>query len=270
LEVNVPRTHPRSFLFVPASRPDRFEKATGSGAHRVILDLEDAVAPEDKEAARGHVAQWEGRAAAVVRINGADTPWFAADIEMVRRGGVNMLMVPKASPEALDFVLGSLTSSCRVIALIETVEAYANLRTVCKNPIVSQLAFGNLDFGVDAGVTETARELDPVRLQIVLESRLAGLPAPIDGVTTTWSDADAFGAEVRSAKALGFGAKLCIHPAQVGLANNAFLPTPEEVAWAQRVIEATAVHSGAIAVDGKMVDAPVIDRARAILAEQNL
>jgi citrate lyase subunit beta/citryl-CoA lyase len=181
-----------------------------------------------------------------------------------------MLMVPKASPEALDFVLGSLTSSCRVIALIETVEAYANLRTVCKNPIVSQLAFGNLDFGVDAGVTETARELDPVRLQIVLESRLAGLPAPIDGVTTTWSDADAFGAEVRSAKALGFGAKLCIHPAQVGLANNAFLPTPEEVAWAQRVIEATAVHSGAIAVDGKMVDAPVIDRARAILAEQNL
>jgi citrate lyase subunit beta/citryl-CoA lyase len=133
-------------------------------------------------------------------------------------------------------------------------------------PVVSQLAFGNLDFGVDAGVTELARELDPVRLQIVLESRLAGLPTPIEGVTTAWSDTEIFSAEVRRSKALGFGAKLCIHPAQVGPVNDAFLPTAEEVAWAQRVMDATAGRSGAIALDGKMIDGPVINRARVILA----
>ena len=270
----MPCTLPRSFLFVPASRPDRFEKAAGSGAHRVIIDLEDAVAPQDKDAARTHIAEWEGRTSVIVRINGADTPWFAADMEMARSCGVTMLMVPKADPAALNLVVGFLGGflghGCRAIALIETVEAYANLRIIGKNPIVSQLAFGNLDFGVDAGVTETARELDPVRLAIVLESRLARLPAPIDGVTTAWSDADAFGVEVRKAKALGIGAKLCIHPAQVGPVNDAFLPTAEEIAWARRVIDTTTGHRGAVAVDGKMVDAPVIDRAHVILAAQNL
>lgn len=262
----MPRNLPRSFLFVPASRPERFEKAARSGAHRIIIDLEDAVALEDKDAARAHVAQWEGRTTAIIRINGADTPWFAADMEMVRHSGVATVVVPKADPKALDLVAGFLGHCCQTMALIETVEGYANLRKVCQNPIVSRLAFGNLDFGVDAGVTEGARELDPVRLQIVLEARLAKLPAPIDGVTTTWSDADAFSVEARRAKALGFGGKLCIHPAQVELVNSAFLPTTEELAWAQRVIDATAAHSGAIAIDGKMVDAPVIDRARAIVA----
>jgi citrate lyase subunit beta / citryl-CoA lyase len=258
----------RSFLFVPASRPDRFEKAVRSGAHQIIVDLEDAVASEDKEAARAHVAQWEGRATRVVRINGVDSFCFAADMEMVHRSGVTILMVPKADPAALDMVSKSVGNSCRVIALIETVGGYANLRAICKNPIVSQLAFGNLDFGVDTGITESAGELDPVRLQIVLESRLAKLPAPIDGVTTMWSDEDAFSVQVRRARALGFGAKLCIHPAQVGLVNRGFLPTEEEVRWAQRVMDATANHSGAIAVDGKMVDGPVIDRARSILSSR--
>lgn len=259
-------TLPRSFLFVPANRPDRFEKASRSGAHRVIIDLEDAVAPEDKDAARVHVAQWEGRSTAIVRINGADSPWFAADMAMVAGSGVTMLMVPKADPAALDLAAGYLGKGCRAIALIETVVGYANLRTMGKMAIVSQLAFGNLDFGVDAGVTELAGELDPVRLQIVLESRLAGLPAPIEGVTTGWSDTEAFSAEVQRSKALGFGAKLCIHPAQVGPVNDAFLPSDEEVAWAQRVMDATPGRSGAIALDGKMIDGPVIDRARAILA----
>ena len=259
---------PRSFLFVPANRPDRFEKAASSGAHRVIVDLEDAVAPEDKDAARGHVAQWEGRSTAIVRINGADSPWFDNDMAMIANSGVTMLMVPKADPAALDLAAGYLGLRCRAIALIETVAGYANLRTIGKIPVVSQLAFGNLDFGVDAGVTELARELDPVRLQIVLESRFAGLLAPIEGVTTAWSDTEAFSAEVRRSKALGFGAKLCIHPAQVGLVNDAFLPTPEEIVWAQRVMDATAGRSGAIALDGKMIDGPVIDRARLILASK--
>jgi citrate lyase subunit beta/citryl-CoA lyase len=131
--------------------------------------------------------------------------------------------------------------------------------------LVSQFAFGNLDFGVDGGVTETANELDPVRLQIVLESRLAGLLPPIDGVTTFWSDLAAFSAAVGRTKALGFGAKLCIHPAQVKPVNEGFLPTPEEVDWARRVMDAAGA-GGAVALDGKMIDAPVMRRAEFILA----
>ena len=257
---------PRSLLFVPANRADRFDKAVRSGAHQVILDLEDAVAPGEKEAARGHVARWEGRTEAIVRVNGADTPYFAGDIEMARSHGVTSLMLPKAELAALNRLSELSGENFRVIALIETVESWAELRAIAKHPIVSRLAFGNLDFGVDAGVTETARELDPVRLRIVLESRLAGLPPPIDGVTTSWSDEGAFTAEARRAKALGFAGKLCIHPAQVKLVNQAFLPTAEEIDWARRVIEAAAAGGGAaVALDGKMIDAPVTRRAEAVL-----
>ncbi|QOZ71796.1 HpcH/HpaI aldolase/citrate lyase family protein [Bradyrhizobium arachidis] len=255
----------RSFLFVPASRPERFDKAATSGAHQVILDLEDAVAPADKNAARGSIAQWSGRTDAVVRVNGADSPFFAADMDMIRRAGVTRLMLPKAEPGALNRVVGLLDRPCQIIALIETVRGYAELRSIGKSGLVSQLAFGNLDFGIDAGVTETAQELDPVRLQIVLESRLAGLAPPIDGVTTSWTDAAAFGAAVGRAKALGFGAKLCIHPAQVKPVNDAFLPTADELDWARRVME-VAKAGAAVALDGKMIDAPVIRRAELILA----
>ena len=257
----------RSFLFVPASRPERFDKAAASGAHQVILDLEDAVAPAEKAAARGFVAQWSGRADAVVRVNGADSTFFVADLEMVRRVGVTRLMLPKAEPASIERLAASLDGPCHIIALIETVRGYAELRSIGGSGLVSQLAFGNLDFGIDAGVTETMQELDPVRLQIVLESRLAGLPPPIDGVTTSWSDPAAFGAAVGRAKALGFGAKLCIHPAQVKLVNDAFLPTADELDWARRVMEAAeGARGGAVALDGKMIDAPVIRRAEVILS----
>lgn len=257
----------RSFLFVPANRPDRFDKALMSGAHQIILDLEDAVAPGDKSAARSSIAQWTGRTDAIVRVNGADSPFFAADMEMIRRAGVTKLMLPKAEPGALNRLVGLLAGPCEIIALIETVRGYAELRSIGKSGLVSRLAFGNLDFGIDAGVTEIAQELDPVRLQIVLESRLAGLAPPIDGVTTSWTDPAAFGAAVGRTKALGFGAKLCIHPAQVKLVNDAFLPTADELDWARRVMQAAEDGRGAaVALDGKMIDAPVIRRAELILA----
>jgi citrate lyase subunit beta/citryl-CoA lyase len=258
----------RSFLFVPASRPERFDKAAASGAHQVILDLEDAVAPADKETARRAVTEWTGRTDAIVRVNGADTDFFAGDLAMVRSAGVTKVMLPKAEPAALQRLAGSLDRSCRIIALIETVRGYAELRRIGESGLVSRFAFGNLDFGIDAGVTETAGELDPVRLQIVLESRLAGLVPPIDGVTTSWTDPAVFNVAVGRAKALGFGGKLCIHPAQVSPVNNAFLPTVEEREWARRVLEAAASGGGgAVALDGKMIDAPVIRRAELILGD---
>jgi citrate lyase subunit beta / citryl-CoA lyase len=242
----------------PPTVPDRFDKAAGSGAHRVILDLEDAVAPADKEAARRSVAQWPGRGDAVVRLNGADTPFFEADLKMILEAGVTEVMLPKAE---LDRLASKLKGACRIIALIETVRGHSELRALGNSGFLLRFAFGNLDFSLDAGVTEAAQELDPVRLQIVLESRLAGLPPPVDGVTTSWSDPAAFGAVIGRAKAMGFGAKLCIHPAQVSPVNEAFLSTPEEIAWARRVMEVSdGGRIGAVALDGKMIDAPVIRR----------
>src|SRR5262249_42639062 len=150
----------------------------------------------------------------------------------------------KAEPAALDRLAGLLDRPREIIALIETVKGHGELRRIGDSGLVSRFAFGNLDFGIDAGVTETAGELDPVRLQIGLESRLAGLAPPIDGVTTSWADPPAFRAAAGRAKALGFGAKLCIHPAQVGLVNDAFRSTAEELDWARRVIAAAAGARG--------------------------
>jgi citrate lyase subunit beta/citryl-CoA lyase len=256
----------RSFLFVPGNRPDRFDKARRSGAHEVIVDLEDAVAPEEKDGARAHVANWERRNETIVRINGCDSPWFNADMQMIGEQGVARVMLPKAEPAAVEMLAGGL-EHCSIIALIETAAGYLNIRDVTRNNAVKQLAFGHLDFGMDIGAIEGDRELDPVRLGLVLESRRAGLAAPIEGVTPDWSDAGAFAQAVRRARSIGFGAKLCIHPNQVRLVNDGFLPTAEELAWAQRVLKAIeAGGSGAIAVDGKMVDLPIAARARAIVA----
>jgi citrate lyase subunit beta / citryl-CoA lyase len=256
----------RSFLFVPGNRPDRFDKARRSGAHQVILDLEDAVAPEDKDSARAHVAHWAGRSDAIVRINGFESPWFEPDVEMIREQGAAAVMLPKAEPAAIE-ILARQLGQRSVIALIETAAGYLDVKNISDNNIVAQLAFGHLDFGMDTGVVETDRELDPVRLGLVLESRRVGLPAPIEGVTPDWLDVDAFAEAVRRARSMGFGGKLCIHPSQVKFVNEGFLPTPQELAWAQRVIKAIETSgSSAIGVDGRMVDGPIAAHARAIVA----
>lgn len=256
----------RSYLFVPASRPDRFAKAAAAGAGQVILDLEDAVAPQDKTIARDQVAAWAGRVETTVRINGADTPYFADDLTMLRDSGVRRVMLPKADPAALEALSAGLGTRVELIALIETVAGFMALRVLAASGLVSRFAFGNLDFGIDSGITETTGELDPVRLQFVLESRLAGLPPPIDGVSTSWTDEAVMRADAARAKALGFGAKLCIHPAQVKVINDTFRPSAEEITWARRVLEVSgAGAAGAVALDGKMIDAPVIRRAQAIL-----
>ena len=256
----------RSFLFVPGDRPDRFEKAANSVAHQVVLDLEDAVQPSEKDKARTAIGSWVGRAQAIVRVNGADSPWFQGDLDFVRRLGLSKIMIPKAEPQALRAVAAGLGREIEIIGLIETVAGLLQLRETCREARISRLAFGHLDFSLDAGMTETDRQLDPVRLQIALESRFANLPPPIDGVFPTLSDPIAMAAQVERAKALGFGGKLCIHPSQVAPVNEGFLPDAQELAWARRVIEAIeAVGDGVISVDGAMVDRPVVERAHAML-----
>ncbi len=257
----------RSYLFVPGERPERFDKAVATGADRVIVDLEDAVRPDHKEAAREAFATWSGRTEAVVRINGLDSPWFEGDVAAVGRSGVTRVMVPKAEPEVLRVVGRELGSSVEIIALIESVAGLMQSTQICADGGVGRLAFGNLDFSLDAGIDETDRELDPVRLRLVLESRYARLPPPIDGVFPSLADPAALALRVARAKALGFGGKLCIHPGQVESVNLGFLPGADELAWAERVVAAVeAAGGGAVSLDGKMVDRPVVERARVLLA----
>ena len=265
---------PRSYLFVPASRPDRYERALASGADAVIIDLEDAVAPPDKVSARESLRQWlQARPGAapgvVVRINGHGTAWHGDDFALCALPAVAAVMAPKAERADAMNAVAALRPSLRVIALIESALGIANARALATLPVVQRLAFGNLDLALDLGLRGHGEDdLAPHRAEVVLASRLAGLPAPIDGVTPALDDEARLRADVQRARRLGFGAKLCIHPRQVAAVHEGLAPSDAEVAWARRVVEAAGSAEGAVvAVDGTMVDTPVLLRARAILEE---
>lgn len=259
---------PRSYLFVPGRMPERFAKAAGSGADAIILDLEDAVGPEAKPEARANVVRWFGSGGTgVVRINGMESPWFDDDLAALASCDATAIMVPKATPDSLAAVAEKLPGRA-LVALIETAEGLAALRLSVTCPGVARLAFGNLDFGADTRIPGTGAILDPARFEIVLASRLGGLAQPIDGVTAELKDAGILGEEVARSRMLGFGAKLCIHPAQVPATNEGFTPSGAEIDWATRVLSALSEAAGSVVqVDGKMVDRPVIERARQVLAD---
>jgi citrate lyase subunit beta/citryl-CoA lyase len=257
---------PRSYLFVPGDRPERFTKARASGADAVVVDLEDAVAPAGKPAARDAVAAaLDATQPVVLRINGADTTWFDDDARLAVHPGVAAVMLPKADSAQ---VVGALRARIGkpVLALVETAAGMAGLDALAASGI-ARLIFGSIDFQLDLDIADDDLALLPFRMQLVLASRVANLPPPVDGVTTSFEDAARIEADARRARALGFGAKLCIHPRQVPIVNGAFSPAAAELAWAQRVVDAAAAAGGAaVAVDGRMVDAPVLARARRLLA----
>ncbi|MEJ8839594.1 HpcH/HpaI aldolase/citrate lyase family protein [Ramlibacter sp. AN1133] len=262
----------RSYLFVPGDRPERFDKAVATGAHAVILDLEDAVTPERKVQARQAIAQWlaQTSARAFVRVNPEGTPWHDDDCELlVDSAQLAGVMVPKAEDHtSIARLARHLGDGQELIPLVETVAGHFEAGALARIPRVSRLAFGSFDFMADSGIQADGEELDAVRTNLVLVSRHAGLRPPIDGVSLAIDDAAQLEADVRRSRRFGMGAKLCIHPKQVPIVHAGFAPKPEEVAWARRVIEALASGPlGAIAVDGKLVDRPIALRAEAILAE---
>ncbi len=260
----------RSYLFVPGDRPDRFQKAVDSGAHAAILDLDDAVAPEHKEAARESVASWLSPARSVyVRINRTTSPWYLDDIEMIAaRQGVLGVMVPEAETAAqLGDVAARLADAMEILALVESAVGIWNALELARLPRVTRLAFGSLDLKRDTGIEDDGDGLLYSRSRVVLASRCAGIDAPIEGVTTALDDSEQLTADVARARALGFGAKQCIHPKQVAAVNAGFMPREHELRWARGVLEAVERHGqGAIRFEGQMIDRPVIERARQIIA----
>jgi len=263
--------YPVTYLFVPGNRPDRFDKAQASGADAVIFDLEDAVSPGEKDRARANVREWvashqEAAPHVVVRVNDVTTPWFDADVDLLRHCGLHFAMLPKAeAAEAIAGVVAALPPAGRVLPLIETARGVENVSAIAAARGVQRLVFGTLDYAVDLDLSGDERGLHHPAARIALASRCAGLASPVGGVTPAIDDEARLLADLAFDRAFGFGAKLCIHPRQVAAIHKALQPTNAEIDWARRVLAAAAAAPGASRVDGRMVDRPVVRKAQAIL-----
>ena len=262
----------RTALFVPASRPERIPKALASGADVVIVDLEDAVEHLAKDSAREALCDFLGTHPDVrlwVRINDVSTAWHDDDLKACRSfPGVTAIMLPKA--ESLAQVRHAAQTGVDIVPILETAEGILNAAEIAATPGVQRLAFGSLDYGLDLGLTPDTDGanvvLDHARVQVLLRSKAADLPAPLDGVFPGVKDTAGMQAAAGRARDMGFGGMLCIHPSQVEIIHQAFRPPAADVEWARRVVAAHRESgAGTFMFEGKMVDAPVIGRARQLL-----
>ncbi len=280
----------RSALFLPGNRLDRLDKALGSGADFVIIDLEDAVPPGQKDQARADVAQklsvTPGRKI-IVRVNGLGTREFEADLKAVVGANLSGLLVPKIE-SATDIVrlnevllkveaaAGLKPGNLPVIALIETargVDSISQIAAVQTEPArLYTVAFGAADYSLDLGIELTlgGDELFYARSRLPIACRANDLAPPIDTpFMVDLKNIPALEADTIRARQLGFMGKLCIHPNQIEPVNAIFSPGMEEIALAKKIIHAyeasEAKGLGAIQMDGKFVDLPVVERARRTL-----
>jgi citrate lyase beta subunit len=249
--------------------------ALESQADAVVADLEDAVAPREKDAARTLVAKvFAGPATRgplrLVRVNAVGTPFHADDVAAARSIAPDAFVLPKATPDAVDS-LGS--DGPPVVAIVESAQGVRLAYEIAGRQRVAALQIGAVDLGAEVGLEPRpdGLELVYVRSKVVLDSVAAGLRPPFDVVHLDIAADKALEAECRLARSLGLRGKACIHLAQVAIVNRAFTPNEAEVAWARRVLaadeEAGAQGHGVFALDGAMVDLPVVERARRLLAE---
>jgi citrate lyase subunit beta / citryl-CoA lyase len=260
----------RSWLFVPATRADRFAKAAASGADRVIVDLEDAVAPEEKaDARRGLMTATIPRDVPVyVRVNSALTPWFEEDLGVARTLAIRGVLLPKADSAAhVERALAAIAPEHVVVPIIETAAGLWNVLDVARCPRVERLVFGALDFTLDTGIHDADGAFDAVRCRIVVASKVAGIAPPVDLVTLAIDDPDLLRRHAARSRSFGFGGKLCIHPKQIAITNDAFRPSDDEVAWARAVLDelSSRPEDAVFAHRGELVDRPVIQRAKQII-----
>ena len=254
-------------LFVPGDRPERFAKAAETEADAVILDLEDAVAPAAKALARRNIAgHGLGAKPVIVRINAFGTPWWDEDVAMLRRlQPAGVLLAKAEGSEAAAILRRELGEAVAILPLVESVRGLDTLDQVLGAPGVLCAAFGSIDLALDLGCDPEWEPLLFARSMLITRSRLAGLPAPLDGVTAAVGDPDLAGREAARARSFGFGGKLVVHPRQLGPVRAAFLPSETEIAWARAVVRAAETGAGAVQVDGAMLDKPIFERARRIL-----
>lgn len=284
----------RSVLFTPGTHPDRIRKAwTGPAADVVVADLEDGVAPDGKDEARRAVAdllqamQEDGkvtdrvRAERAVRINAWPGPLAERDLEAVLAGRPELIVVPKcASPDAiaaLDARLADLEArhgldpgSTGLLLILETAAGVLDARILAEaSPRVVALAFGAEDLAADAGMRRSPEntEVATARALVALAAAATGVQA-IDMITADYQDLDRTRREAQQARSLGYAGKMVIHPGQVEPVHEGFAPTPDEVAWADKVLAAVESEGvgegGVVVVDSRMVDRPLVEQARRI------
>ena len=266
-------TSPRTYLFVPGNRPERFAKALSSGADAVVLDLEDAVAAEAKSAARDAIAAWAASASAterqraVVRINDATAPGFADDLRLLRQVGLADVMLAKAESAAQIAAVIAALPGARLLALIESARGVANVEAVAASAGVQRLVFGTLDLALDLDLDISALSdgLSYAASRLAIASRSAGLAAPVAGVTPQIDDEARLLADLAWSRRHGLGAKLCIHPKQIAPVHAALAPNAQALDWARRVLAAEAASPGVARLDGRMIDRPVV-----LLAQRTL
>ena len=260
----------RSLLFVPGHRIELLAKVPRWQPDAVIVDLEDAVAEPEKDAARQAVGQADlavSGSLVLVRVNAPGTPWYERDVAACMESGAASVVLPKAEDPAVVVSLQRrLEGSGRKIGLllgIESALGVARARELLATG-VDGAYFGAEDFLLDMGGRRSAKGLEVLyaRSEVALAGRLAGVPV-IDQAVVAVEDDAAFTADAEEGRALGYAGKLCVHPRQVPLAHAAFSPTESEVAAARRVLEATA--DGVAVLDGQMVDAVHIRLARQVL-----
>ncbi|MGO1543449.1 MAG: HpcH/HpaI aldolase/citrate lyase family protein [Gulosibacter sp.] len=271
----------RTALFVPATRPDRIAKAFAAGADAVIVDLEDAVAPEAKAEARATLGEVlsnpgefgletaeDARQTLTVRLNsplsdeGArDREWLASGV--LDSGGLDSVLIAKAeSSQEVDLVAQALgASATTILPLVESPAGVVAAQELAAHPRVSRLALGAIDLALELGCEPRSTTVDYVRAQLVIASALAGKQGPLDSPSPEFKDDELVRSDTEHAKRSGCTGKLCIHPRQVVIVADVFAPSDEELDWARRVLEVGTLGQ----VDGQMVDRPVILRAQRIL-----
>lgn len=276
----------RSWLFAPANKPALVAKALASAADAVIIDLEDAIPLAEKVASREGLAALIDRAHAAlfVRINALSTRFALDDIVATAALPIAGIMLPKAEREAdvaiVHWLLDQLQApsvharGCEIVPLVETAAGVARAQEIASASCrVRRLAFGAGDYTLDLAMhwSHDEQELMSARSAIAIASRLAGLEPPVDAVWVDIADAQGMDRSAERARDHGFQGKMCIHPAQVGSVNAAYRPSADSLAKAGKIVAAfdaaEASGVGAIQIDGKMIDYPVVAAARRTLAD---
>lgn len=276
----------RSKLFVPGSRPDLFPKAAASEADALSFDLEDSVPASRKAEARENLRTYLTGAEVphkvmVVRVNAVGTPCFAEDLDAVAVARTDLINLPMVEePAAIAEAAARLERRPEAghIRLLINIESPRGLRRAADlagaHPRIAGLQIGYADLLEPTGIDRADQAaLNHVRLAVRFAAAEAGVPA-YDGAFPAVKDPEGYRAECEAARRHGFAGKSCIHPSQIAMANAAFLPSPADLEWAQRILAAAAEGEarghGAILVDGRMIDPPFLSRARAVVALADL
>lgn len=274
-------TSARSYLYVPGNRPDRFDKALGSGADAIVLDLEDAVAPADKQQAAADVERWlsgvESRACPIwIRVNAGDRQ--AEEVAMAVRAGADGLFVPKCDDVQalvlLDYDLVRLENEYRrtplaVSPLLETARGILDAPAIAAAPRVAFLQIGEVDLAADLDLEPgpTGEELLWARSRVVFASVAAKIPSPLGAASPNIRDTDAFADETRRLRRLGFFGRACIHPSQIATVHALNTPSQRDVDAATAIVQALESAASGVATDarGNLIDEAVVRSARRVL-----